>query len=89
MSRDRLVLHKIQSSPDVKDNIKKLADAPIETVLNYAFALNRSNFQIPLSSIGNVRIGAFNWNPFPHICLTVTYFDGKHPIFTKNEYRQM
>jgi hypothetical protein len=75
-----IFLHKIQSSPDVKDNIKKLADAPMETVLNYAFTLNRNNFQIPLSSIGNVRIGTFNWIPFPHICLTVIYFDGKHTM---------
>jgi hypothetical protein len=49
----------------------------METVLNYAFTLNRDNFQIPLEAIGNIRIGTFNWNPFPHICLTVTYFDGK------------
>ncbi len=76
-NRRLIFLHKIQSSPDVKDNIQKLADAPIATVLNYAFTLNRNNFQIPLSSIGKVRIGAFNWNPFPHVCLTVIYFDGK------------
>jgi len=74
-----IFLHKIQSSPDVSYNIKKLADAPMETVLNYAFTLDANNFQIPLSSIGGVRIGTFNWNPFPHICLTIIYFDGKHP----------
>ncbi|MBN1643245.1 MAG: hypothetical protein JW856_00265 [Dehalococcoidales bacterium] len=75
--RRLIFLHKIQSSPDVKENIKKLADAPMETVLNYAFALDRNNFQMPLSSIAGVRIGTFNWNPFPHICLTVVYFDGR------------
>jgi hypothetical protein len=78
-NRRLIFLHKIESSPDIKDNIKKLADAPIETVLNYALTLNRSNFQIPISSIGNARIGALNWNPFPRVCLKVTYFDGKHP----------
>jgi hypothetical protein len=77
-NRRLIFLHQIQSGPDVKDNIQKLADAPMETVLNYAFTLNRNNFQIPLSSIGNVRIGTFNWSPFPHVCLTVTYFDGIH-----------
>ena len=80
LTNHRLIfLHKIQSSPDVKDSIKKMADAPLETVLNYAFTLDRNNFQIPLPSIGNVRTGSFNWNPFPHVCLTVIYFDGKHP----------
>ena len=77
-NRRLIFLHQIQSSPDVKTNIKKLADAPTETVLNYAFSLNRNNFQIPLSAIGTVRIGTFNWTPFPHVCLSVIYFDGKH-----------
>ncbi len=86
-NRRLIFLHKIQSSPDVKDNIQKLADAPMETVLNYAFTLNRNNFQIPLSSIGNVRIGAFNWNPFPHVCLTVIYFDGKHPSSKSSSFQ--
>ncbi|MDD5288891.1 MAG: hypothetical protein PHY28_07280 [Dehalococcoidales bacterium] len=76
-NRRLIFLHKIQSSPEVNDNIKKLADAPIETVLNYAFTLNRDNFQIPLYAIGSVRIGTFKWNPFPHLCLTVIYFDGR------------
>lgn len=77
-NRRLIFLHKIQSSPDIKENIRKLADVPIETVLNYALTLNRNNFQIPLSSIISAGIGTFNWTPFPHVCLTVTYFDGKH-----------
>lgn len=77
-NRRLLFLHKIQSSPEVKESIKKLADAPTETVLNYAFTLNRDNFQIPLSSIGAARVGTFQWNPFPHVCLSVVYFDGKN-----------
>jgi hypothetical protein len=77
-NRRLIFLHQIQSSPAVKDNIKKLADAPTETVLNYAFSLNGSNFQIPLPAIGKVTIGTFNWTPFPHVCLSVVYFDGKH-----------
>jgi hypothetical protein len=79
LTNHRLIfLHQIQSSPTVQENIKRLADSPMETVLNYAFTLNQNNFQIPLSSIAGVRIGTFNWNPFPHICLTVIYFDGKN-----------
>jgi hypothetical protein len=81
LTNHRLIfLHKIQSSPNVTDNIKKLADAPIENVLDYAFKLNRNNFQIPLSLIGDVSVGVFSWNPFPRVCLKVTYFDGKHPV---------
>jgi len=33
------ILNIIQSSPEVTDSIKKLADAPIETVLNHAYNL--------------------------------------------------
>jgi hypothetical protein len=76
-NRRLIFLNKIQSNSQVTENIKKLADAPTETVLNYAFSLNRDNFQIPLSAIGAVRIGTFRWNPFPHVCLSVFYFDGK------------
>lgn len=75
-----MFLHKIQSSPEVSDHIKKLADSPMENVLNYAFTLNRDNFQMPLSNIAGVKIGLFNWNPFPHTCLTVVYFDGKQAV---------
>jgi hypothetical protein len=78
LTNKRLIfLHQIQSNPDVREKIKQLADSPIETVLNYAFTLNKNNFQIHLSTIAGVRIGTFNWNPIPHICLTVIYFDGK------------
>ena len=77
-NRRLIFLHKIESSPEVKDNIKKLADAPIESVLNYAYTLNKSNFQIPLSNITSLKIGAFNWTPIPHVCLTIIYVDRKY-----------
>jgi hypothetical protein len=77
-NRRLIFLNIIQSSPDVKENIKKLADAPVETVLNYAYKLNRDNFQIPLSAIAGLKIGAYNWTPIPHICLTVVFYDGKN-----------
>ena len=73
-----IFLHIIESSPEVKDNIKKLADAPIESVLNYAYTLNKNNFQIPLSNIISLKIGAFNWTPIPHVCLTIIYVDRKY-----------
>ena len=69
--------HLIQSSPEVSNNIKKLADAPTESVLNYAFTLNRDNFQIPLSAIAGLKLGAYNWTPIPHVCLSVVFFNGK------------
>jgi hypothetical protein len=63
----------------VTDSIKKLADAPIELVLNQAFKLNGDNFQIPLSAIAGLKIGAYNWTPIPHVCLSVVFYDGKKP----------
>jgi hypothetical protein len=76
-NRRLIFLHKIESSPHIKDKIKELADAPIETVLNYAVTLNRSNFQITLSSISKIKIGVLKWNPFPNACLEVIYYEGK------------
>ena len=77
-NRRLIFLHKIDSSPEVKDNIKKLADAPIRSVLNYAFTLDKNNFQMPLSNIIGLKIGAYNWTPIPHVCLSIVYVDGKY-----------
>jgi hypothetical protein len=76
-NRRLIYLHKTQNSPDLQENIKKLAAAPMEKVLNYAFGLNRNNFQFPLSAVIRVRISTFKWNPFPHICLNITWLDSK------------
>ncbi|MGP8079058.1 MAG: hypothetical protein ACLPVI_00920 [Dehalococcoidales bacterium] len=78
-NRRLIFLNIIQSSPEVNESIKKLADAPIEIVLNQAFKLNGDNFQIPLSAIAGLKIGAYNWTPIPHVCLSVVYYDGKNP----------
>lgn len=76
-NRRLIFLHKIQSSSDVKENIKKLADAPMESVLNYAFTLNEDNFQIPLSFITGLGIGVFSWYPSIQICLNISYISGR------------
>ena len=75
-NRRLIFLNIIQSGPEVDASIKKLADAPMETVLNYAYKLNPDNFQIPLSAIAGLKIGAYNWTPIPHVCLSVVYYDG-------------
>ena len=77
-NRRLIFLHKIESSPEVKENIRKLADAPIESVLNYAYTLNKNNFQISLSNIVSLKIGAYNWTPIPHVCLIIIYVDRKY-----------
>jgi hypothetical protein len=64
-NRRLIFLNIIQSSPEVTDSIKKLADAPIELVLNQAFKLNGDNFQIPLSAIAGLKIGAYNLDSYP------------------------
>jgi hypothetical protein len=75
-NRRLIFLNVIQSSPEVTESIKKLAEAPIEMVLNQAYKLNGDNFQMPLSSIAGLKIGAYNWTPIPHVCLSVVFFDG-------------
>ena len=75
-NRRLIFLHRIQASPNVDAIIKKLADAPVETVLNHALTLHKNCFQIPLSSIVRVGIGAFIWFPLPHFYLGVSYLKG-------------
>jgi hypothetical protein len=76
-NRRLLFLHRIAGSPEVTASIKKLADAPIETVLDHALTLHKNNFQIPLSSIIRVGIGAFGGYPVPHFYLSVFYLESK------------
>ena len=79
-NRRLIFLHKIQASPDVDAIIKKLADAPIETVLNHALTLHKNCFQIPLLSIVRVVIGTFIRFPFPHFYLSISYLKGNKQI---------
>lgn len=80
-NRRLLFLHQIEASPDVASTIKKLADAPIEMVLNHALTLHKNCFQIPLSSIIRVGIGGFARFPFPHPNLSVSYLKDKKLTF--------
>ena len=72
-----LFLNRIESSPEVTATIKKLADAPIKTVLNNALTLHKNSFQIPLSSIIRAGIGSLTILPMPRFCLSVYYLKGK------------
>lgn len=75
-NRRLLFLHKIEASPSVSASIRKLADAPIDTVLDHALTLHKNCFQVPLSSITRIGIGAFIRFPFPYFYLKVSYRRG-------------
>lgn len=79
-NRRLLFLHRIEASPVVTASIKKLADAPVETVLNHALTLHKKCFQISLSSIVNTGIGIFAGFPIPHFYLWVTHLKGKNQV---------
>jgi hypothetical protein len=76
-NRRLLFLHRIEASPDVAESIKKLADAPIEMVLDHALTLHKNCLQIPLSSIIQIGVVALFGFPFPNFCLSVVYLAGK------------
>ncbi len=76
-NRRLLFLHRIEASPEVAESIKKLADAPIEMVLDHALTLHKNCLQIPLSSIIQVGVVALFGFPFPNFCLNVVYLAGK------------
>jgi hypothetical protein len=79
-NRRLLFLHRIVASPEVTASIKKLADAPIETVLNHALTLHKNNFQISLSAVIRPGIGVLPGFPLPRFCLSVFYLKGKKLI---------
>lgn len=76
-NRRLLFLNRIERSPEVEADIKKLADAPMKDVLDHAVTLHKDNFQIPLSSIIRPGIGTFIGFPLPRFCLSVFYLKGK------------
>jgi len=72
-NRRLLFLNRIAPNEVVNTNIKKLADAPMDQVLDYAFTLSKKNFQMPLSEIRRIGVGIFTLYPYPRFCLTVSY----------------
>jgi len=72
-----LFLHRIRSSPALAEDMRKLAGSPTEAVLDYAFALNKRNLQIPLSHITKVGIGCYFRFLLPHFYLKLSYYEGK------------
>ena len=76
-NRRLLFLHRIEASPSIAASIKKLADAPMETVLDHALTLHKNCFQIPLSSIIKVEIGISIGFPFPYFYLGVLYLHSR------------
>jgi hypothetical protein len=79
-NRRLLFLHRIEASSGVTATIKKLADAPMNMVLDHALTLNKNSFQMPLSSIVRVGIGTFAGFPLPHFYLWLNYLKGKNNI---------
>jgi hypothetical protein len=73
-----LFLHRIGPSAEVSSSIKRLADAPMEVVLDHALTLHKNCIEIPLDSITRVGIGAFVRLPFPVFYLAVSYLKGKN-----------
>jgi hypothetical protein len=86
-NRRLLFLHRIESSPEVTASIKKLANAPIETVLDHALTLHKNCFQIPLSSIIKVGTGVFPGFPLPHAYLSISYLKGKKLVLQMTAFQ--
>lgn len=71
-----LFLNRIERSPEVEADIKRLADAPMKEVLDHALTLHQENLEIPLTSIIRAGVGNLFSFPMPRFCLSVYYL---HP----------
>ena len=76
-NRRLIFLHRITSSRNVSASIKRLADAPIQSVLDYGLSLNKSNFEVPLSRVTGARIGMRARFPMGRFFLSVSYLDAR------------
>lgn len=79
-NRRLLFLHRVDDSPEIKASIRKLADAPMATVLDHALSLHKKSFQIPLTAIVRVEVGTFAGFPLPHFFLWLSYLKGKNNV---------
>jgi hypothetical protein len=71
-----LFLNRIERSPEIEADIKRLADAPMKEVLDHGLSLNKENLEIPLSSIIKAGVGNLFSFPTPRFCLSIYYL---HP----------
>jgi hypothetical protein len=71
-----LFLNRIERSPEIEADIKRLADAPMKEVLDHGLSLNKENLEIPLSSIIKAEVGNLFSFPVPRFCLSIYYL---HP----------
>jgi hypothetical protein len=71
-----LFLNRIERSPEIEADIKRLADAPMKEVLDHGLSLNKENLEIPLYSIIKAGVGNYFSFPTPRFCLSVYYL---HP----------
>lgn len=72
-----LFLNRVERSPQVEADIKRLADAPMREVLDHGLTLNKENLEIPLSSIIKAGVGNLYSFPMPRFCLSVYYLHPK------------
>jgi hypothetical protein len=75
-----LFLNRIERSPQVEADIKRLADAPMKEVLDHGLTLNKENLEIPLSLIMQAGVGNLYSFPMPRFCLSVYYLHPKKLI---------
>lgn len=75
LTNERMVfLNQIAPSEKQVEKIKAVAaEKNTSRMLNYALTLHKKNFEIPLASITNVKMGLVAIFPIPRPCLRVTY----------------
>lgn len=75
LTNERLVfLHRVAPTNEQITYLRKLsAGATTNRMLDFALALHKKNFQIPLSSFISVKVGLYSLLPFPRPCLRIFY----------------
>ena len=79
LTNKRLVfLHQVVPTDEQLEELRKLSTAPTGEMLDFALALHKKNFQIPVSSLVGVKVGLLTLLPIPRFYLRVAYMGKKN-----------
>ena len=71
-------LHQVMPTDEQLEELRKLSTAPTGEMLDFALALHKKNFQIPVSSLVGVKVGLLTLLPIPRFYLRVAYMGKKN-----------
>lgn len=79
LTNERIIfLHQVDLSTDDLERLQKLSrKLTTREMIDLTISLHKENFQFPLSSVTQVKVGLYSLLPFPRPCLRISYKSGR------------